>query len=478
MLFDTERQPARSPAIFDAALGKWCTYGELRTLVESLAESLAYPQKALTFLFCRNDLASVAWYLAAIEAGHAVALLDEGLTKEFKAALISSYAPDFILTSVDTTDYASLVEEQPGYNVASMPEPRNYFWRRKAVPEQTVHEDLTVLLSTSGSTGSPKFVRLSGTNVLSNAVSISRVLEIGPAERAISSLPFHYSYGLSVLNTHLLTGASEVMTNEGLTSPAFWNAFREAECTSFAGVPYSYQIMKRLDVDKLNLPSLRVMTQAGGRLHKDLVAHFHQVMAARNGRFYVMYGQTEATARMAILPSQFLPEKLGSAGRAIPGGSLAVRVDGRLTTEPNVAGELVYTGPNVMMGYANGREDLSLGDTLCGTLETGDSAHFDEEGFIFFEGRMKRDAKVFGLRVNLDEVENLLRVHGPTAVVAGGENLLIYCEYGEAADFARYRQDLAAKLRVHHSAFKFLRIEQIPTTASGKINYPALTAKN
>jgi acyl-CoA synthetase (AMP-forming)/AMP-acid ligase II len=477
MLFDNEYQPVSRPAIHDAALGKWCTYGELRDVVERLAQSLVYPQKALAFCFTRNDLASVAWYLAALQAGHAVALLDEGLTKEFKAALISSYTPDFILASVDTTDYASAFEEQPGYSSASMPEPRNYSWRRKEVLEQTIHPDLSVLLSTSGSTGSPKFVRLSRKNVLSNALSISQVLEIGEEDRAISSLPFHYSYGLSVLNTHLLKGASEVMTDEGLTSPVFWKAFRETECTSFAGVPYSYQILKRLDVDKLNLPSLRVMTQAGGRLHKDLIAHFHQVMAARSGRFFVMYGQTEATARIAILPSQFLPEKLGSAGRAIPGGSLAVRTEGRLTTEPNQVGELVYTGPNVMMGYANNREDLSLGDALGGTLETGDSAQIDEEGFIFFEGRMKRDAKVFGLRVNLDEVENLLRVYGPTAVVAGGENLQIYCEYGEAEDFARYRQDLAAKLRVHHSAFKFHRIEQIPTTSSGKINYPALTAK-
>ena len=167
-------------------------------------------------------------------------------------------------------------------------------------------------------------------------MSISRVLEIDEAERAISSLPFHYSYGLSVLNTHLLKGRKRSDDQRRIDFARVLERVSGAECTSFAGVPYSYQIMKRLDVDKLNLPRLRVMTQAGGRLHKDLVAHFHQVMSARNGRFYVMYGQTEATARMAILPSQFLPEKLGSAGRAIPGGSLAVRADGRLTTEPNL----------------------------------------------------------------------------------------------------------------------------------------------
>src|SRR5258708_19412944 len=226
MLFDIEYQPASRPAIHDAALERWCAYGELRGMVSRLAQSLESRQKALAFCFCKNDLASVAWYLAAIEAGHAVALLDEGISKEFKAGLISSYAPDFILTSVETTDYTRIVEAQPEYSAAATLEARNFSWRRKVVPEQTVHPDLSVLLSTSGSTGSPKFVRLSRRNVLSNAAAIRDVLEICVADRRIGSLPFHYSYGLSVLNTHLLAGASEVMTNEGLTSPAFWSAFR------------------------------------------------------------------------------------------------------------------------------------------------------------------------------------------------------------------------------------------------------------
>jgi acyl-coenzyme A synthetase/AMP-(fatty) acid ligase len=303
------------------------------------------------------------------------------------------------------------------------------------------------------------------------------VLAIDETDRSVSSLPLHYSYGLSVLNTHLLAGASEVMTTEGLMTPAFWDAFRELECTSFAGVPYSYQILKRLNVANLNLPSLRVMTQAGGRLPDDLVLHFHQEMAARRGKFYAMYGQTEATARIAILPSECLPAKLGSAGRAIPGCSLAIRTNGVLGTEPNQSGELVCTGPNVMMGYATGRADLALGDVLGGSLDTGDSAHLDADGFVYFESRLKRDAKVFGLRVSLDEVENLLCERGPTAVVAGGGGLQIFCEYGGPEEFARYRQELAAKLRLHHSAFKFHFIAALPTTLSGKIDYAALTAR-
>jgi acyl-coenzyme A synthetase/AMP-(fatty) acid ligase len=436
--------PECSPALFDAAQARWYTYGELRSEVAGMAESLRGP-KALAFCFCRNNIASVVWYLAAVEAGHAVALLDDGLTPEFKTRLIELYDPELIH------------------------EAGQHGWRQTSAAGD-IAPQLAVLLSTSGSTGSPKFVRLTAGNVTANAESISEALAIGAADRAISSLPMHYSYGLSVLNTHLLRGASMVLTNDGLMSPNFWKVFREQECTSFAGVPYSYQMLRRLGIDGLNVPSLRTMTQAGGKLNTELVAHFHEKMAERGGRFFVMYGQTEATARIAILPYDRLPEKLGSAGVAIPGGHFHIESDG------SESGELIYTGPNVMMGYATCREDLALGDVLHGRLATGDLARLDAEGFVTIEGRMKRDAKLFGLRINLDEIESMLRAHGPTAVISGPDKLLIYCEHGDEAAFARYRTDLAAKLKVNHRALEFFRLERLPVNGSGKIDYQALAA--
>jgi acyl-CoA synthetase (AMP-forming)/AMP-acid ligase II len=183
-----------------------------------------------------------------------------------------------------------------------------------------------------------------------------------------------------------------------------------------------------------------------------------------------MYGQTEATARIAILPHDRLPEKLGSAGIAIPGGRFHIE------SEASEPGELIYTGPNVMMGYAACREDLALGDVLQGRLATGDLARLDAEGFVYIEGRMKRDAKLFGLRINLDEIESMLRAHGPTAVISGPDKLLIYCEHGDEAAFARYRTDLAAKLKVNHRALEFYRLERLPVNGSGKIDYQALAA--
>ena len=453
LLFDVKGD-LTAPALFDSRLSRWWTYEELAETTVRLAENLVYPRKAIAFCFCQNDPASVAWYLAAVEAGHAVVLLSPGLSPDLRDRLLATYKPDFLLAVQDmnlgkstefTSDYLSL--EGVGHS--------NYAWRRESEYAHLIHQDLTVLLSTSGSTGSPKLVRLSKKNVQSNAQSICEALDITPQSRAISSLPFHYSYGLSVLNTHLRMGASLVMTDESLTSIRFWDVFRQTECSSFAGVPYSYQILRRLDMGRLELPNLNVMTQAGGKLQSDLITHFHEFMAARNGRFFVMYGQTEATARISILPPHFLPEKLGSVGLSIPGGTLALEIDGTLTTEANQRGELVYSGPNVMMGYATSAEDFGLGDQLCGTLHTGDLARFDRDGFTYIEGRMKRDAKIFGLRVSLDEVEDLLRVHGHTAVVAAKEKLLIFCEYGDAEEFGRMRRSLQPALRyiiVHFSS--------------------------
>ena len=398
---------ASDPALHDAA--GWCTYAQLEQMVEQLAATLAYPRKALTFCFCRNDTPSAAWYLAALEAGHAVALLNGSLDAGLKATLISLYAPDFILASEDTACEADY-EPLPAIG-------RNRLYRRISPSPLALHPDLRVLLSTSGSTGSPKFVRLTSGNILSNATSIRQALDIRNGDRAIGSLPFHYSYGLSVLNTHLLAGASMVLTNEGLIAPGFWSAIRDHRCTSFAGVPYSYQILNRLKLDDLQVPSLLTMTQAGGKLHDDLIAKFHRVMSQRGGRFFVMYGQTEASPRIATLPFDRLPEKLGSAGLPISGGSF------RIDAPDGEPGELVYAGPNVMMGYAYGREDLARGDELGGCLHTGDLARLDSDGFLYLLGRMKRDAKVFGLRLNLDEIETMLRVHGPTAVTAEAERL-------------------------------------------------------
>jgi acyl-CoA synthetase (AMP-forming)/AMP-acid ligase II len=423
--------------------------------------------RRLVFCFCQNDAGTIVNYLACLASGQPVALLDSAMAAEAKQELVALYRPEAFLATTDE----SWIPVRYECSAAR----RGRLWLCNEAADPSLHPDLAVMLSTSGTTGSPRFVRLSSRNILANAESIIAALGITCADRAIASVPFHYSYGLSVLNTHLLSGASLVTTTDGLLTQRFWDAVRREECTSFAGVPYSYQILDRLGIDSLNVPSLRTMTQAGGKLNPELTSRFQALMQRRNGRFFVMYGQTEATARVAVLPATELPRKLGAAGLPIPGGRFQIKAgDGRLTSEPGVEGELVYSGPNVMMGDATCRADLAQGDALQGVLETGDLCRLDDEGYLFVIGRMKRDTKIFGLRINLDEVEAILKVHGPTAVVSAPDKLVVFCEYGDAESLSGLQRQLAARLNINYRAIEFHRLDKLPVNQSGKADYASL----
>lgn len=467
MIFSIDDHARRNhAALIDGATDAFWTYGELSDEVSRRRDSLRDPKKCLLFLFCRNDLTSVAWYLAAMEAGHAVALLNDQMDPQLATNLISLYRPEWVLATlpVDTDQY-----ECP--DAAGLR-------RRTLLDSAPPYRDLALLLSTSGSTGSPKFVRLQRSNVEANADSIRQALSISDLNVPVAHLPIHYSYGLSVVNSHLFAGASILLTREGLVSPTFWKAIRRYRVDSFSGVPYTYQMLRRLGLDKVGAPTLRIMTQAGGKLDTDNIAHFHKHMTERQGSFFVMYGQTEATARISILPSTYLLRKLGSAGRVIPGGVIHIHDEnGDPVADPEIEGELVYTGPNVMLGYATQREDLAKGDELGGRLFTGDYARLDAEGYVFVIGRSKRDAKLFGLRINLDELEAFVRRNGPAAVVASSNRVVVFCEFGTEAAHSEIRAALAAKLKIHRGAFEFRRVARLPTKDTGKINYEDLLAQ-
>lgn len=235
------------------------------------------------------------------------------------------------------------------------------------------HPDLAVLLA-SGS----RLVRLSRTAVLAGAESIATALGIGPDDVAITSLPLFSGYGLSVLNSHLIRGATVVVEPHGLLDREFWTSVDAFGVTSLAAVPHQYELLCRIGFDPRAHPGLKVLTQAGGRLRPDLIQGFAAKMRAQGtpGRMYVMYG---ASTRVSVLPPDRLPDKLGSVGRAIPGGSLSIE-----------DGEVVYRGPNVMMGYAECAADLARGDDLGGVLRTGDPGHLDEDGLLYLTGQSIR----------------------------------------------------------------------------------------
>jgi acyl-CoA synthetase (AMP-forming)/AMP-acid ligase II len=422
-------------------------YSELCDLTEATAAELSAVDPGLVLHLLGNDLDGIVGYLAAFESSRPIALVDGRTDSTAVDELVALYRPRLITGSVDHVP-SGYAEAEPGLVLQGDARP--------------VHPDLAVLLRTSGSTGSPKFVRLSRDAVLENADSIIESLGIDPDDRAPANLPLFYSYGLSVLNSHLRAGAAVFPTDLSFMQRAFWNAFDELACTSLAGVPYSYEMLRRLRFDPAEHPTLRSMTQAGGKLADTRVRQFHAAAVGAGVRFFVMYGQTEATARMAVLPPDALPDKLGSAGRALPRGRFEIVDD-----------EVVYEGPNVMMGYAQRGEDLGKGDDLHGRLRTGDLGRLDDQGFLWLTGRANRIGKVYGVRVSLDDVEALVGDE-PAGAVADGDRVVVFIESAEAAARRDVARTLAARMRLPVSGLHVRSIERLPRRASGKVDYSRL----
>ncbi|GIH10494.1 AMP-dependent acyl-CoA synthetase [Rhizocola hellebori] len=455
-----------SARLVDAGSGAVLSGDALTAAIAMRVEALAQLQSGVVFARFPNDVESVLRYLAGWQALRPMALIDPGLPAATLADLVERFEPALVTGVIGSPP--------PGYRVVddALLGP---LWERIARPAHEPHPALGVLLATSGSTGNPKFVRLSREAITANATAIAEALHIAPEELAPTNLSLFYSYGMSVLNSHLTAGAGVLVQSHSLLERPFWEDLARYEATSLAAVPYQYEMLRRLRFDPAKYPRLRTLTQAGGRLRTELVTDFHARMQTVDGRMFVMYGQTEAGPRMTTLPSARLPEKLGSVGPAIPGGRLSVKLeDGSETSQPGITGEVIYRGPNVMMGYAERAADLSLGDEQGGALVTGDLGWLDEDGYLFISGRLKRFGKVFGVRLNLDDVEKLLRDRGPVAAVSGDDKIVIWAEDAEDDVRREMASELAEKLNLHWSGFDVRNIDSLPLLASGKVDYRAL----
>ncbi|MDQ0867205.1 AMP-binding protein [Arthrobacter globiformis] len=422
------------------------TYRELADRVDALALRLG-TQRRLVALAAANDVDSLVAYLAALVAGHPLILLPEDKPAALES-LVAAYDPDVVLGSANGQ---TLLEE------------------RRAGTRHELHPDLALLLSTSGSTGSPKLVRLSATNLQANAESIAEYLNIGPADRAATTLPMSYCYGLSVINSHLLRGAGLVLTDLSVVDPCFWELFRTGGATSFAAVPYTFELLERVGFAGMDLPGLRYVTQAGGRLAPERVQSYAELGRRKGWELFVMYGQTEATARMAYLPSKLAAEHPGAIGIPVPGGAF------RIEPVPGLEhGELVYTGPNVMLGYAETPEDLGAGRTVH-ELRTGDLARQHPAGVYEVVGRRSRFVKIVGLRVDLGQVERILADLGVEAASAGTDQGLVVAVEG-SHDTQLLAKVLAQGIGLPRAALELHAVEHLPRLATGKVDYPAVLA--
>lgn len=442
-------------------------YNKLFDISEKIAGMV--PTRSLVFLVCSNTPASIAAYVGFINHGIVPVMVDKDLNEELFQNLLEKYLPTYIFAEEAHFDFLDRYTQTlhiAGSVLYDLAEQHPF----------PLHDDLAILMTTSGSTGSPKLVRQSYDNLKANTESIVKYLDLHEDERAVTNLPLHYVYGLSVLNTHLAVGASVVVTDKTLFDRSFWQLMREKEVTSLSGVPYTYAMLKRLRFFHMDLPALRTLTQAGGKLDIELHAEFANY-AARTGKlFVVMYGAAEATARMGYLPPQDALEKVGAMGVAIPGGRFAL-VDeaGAEITAADTVGELVYCGANVTLGYAEGGADLARGDERHGRYETGDLARRDADGYYTIVGRKRRFLKMFGKRTNLQEVEHILRRQfGEVEVACAGVDDHLHIFVTQEALVPAIVPFLSAKLGLHHTALTAKYIAEIPKNASGKTVYREL----
>ncbi len=422
----------------------------------------------LAILLCKNTIGAISGYFACIQSRCVPILMGADANREQVEAVMQAYCPQYLW--VPSVWYQ---ENMSGFSNCVVFEKWDYVLLRRSVEKVKLHGDLALLLGTSGSTGNLKYVRISRTNLLSNTKAIIESLDIQEHHRAITALPLHYTYGLSVVQTHLYMGASLVLTDISILSKKFWELISLCRVTTMSGVPYTYELMRKIGFGRQSFPSLSIMTQAGGKLKEKEQMYFSSYAKEHNISFYIMYGQTEATARMCFLPAEFAATQMGSVGRAIPGGTLQICDKEGCELPSGKQGQVIYKGPNVMMGYANSYRDLCLGDMCQGSLETGDIGYKDELGFLHIVGREKRFVKICGKRINLDDVEKMLCQKQNVSLVCVNQEDKIYV-LSEGMNSISERLVTEYVSRCYHipsNCVRYREVEKIPRLPSGKVDY-------
>jgi acyl-CoA synthetase (AMP-forming)/AMP-acid ligase II len=357
----------------------------------------------------------------------------------------------------------------------------------QTVPHPSEADDLAVIMFTSGSTAVPRGVMVSHGNILANSRDIIASLDIGPDDRIMAVLPFHYCFGTSLLHTHLLAGASVVIDNRFLFPEKVLQNMVDSECTSLAGVPSTYQILlRRSNLKNMQFPALRKLQQAGGKLAQPFIDELEQTLP--DARLYVMYGQTEATARLSCITPEDRHAHPGSIGKGLDSVTLRVLAEDGTPVEPGQVGEIVATGPNITLGYwrdpeATGR--IYGGGQLRGELHTGDLATVDKDGFIIIVDRARDFLKCGGKRVSCRQIEEtLLHFPGMTEVaVVGVPDLVLgeaVCLFAAHPDGATVEADLIqfCKKELDRTMLpkKIVFLDGLPRNNSGKPDKLALKA--
>ena len=444
--------------------GDQLTYADINLLSQQISTNIS--DRALCFLLVENNIGGIAWTMSMLDSRKLVPLIlnvktEIGLYQQ----LLDTYQPTYICAPTHHFFEGQVIDTQLGYTLTKVSD--NIY---------PIHNDLSHLLPTSGSTGSPKLVRHKYENIEAAGLNISTFFELKTTDRPLMVLPLYYTMGLSMVFSHLRVGATILITGLSMTDPNFWKFLKEQCATSFTGVPYSFQVLNLMRFFRMNLPDMELLTQGGGKMPTDLNIKFAEYCRDTNKRWIATYGQSECTARMAYLPAKWALDKVGSIGIAVPNGELSlIDADGNLITTPRTEGEMCYRGQNVTMGYAREQSDLTLGDERNGYIRTGDLAYFDEDGCYYIVGRMGRFLKLFGMRVGLDECEQIVQTECgiECACVGTDEKMIIYITNADKQ--SEVKDTLVQKTHIVATSFEVRIIDEIPKNEAGKKLYSKLS---
>lgn len=454
MFLDLDKKERQRIAAIDDS-GRSVTYGDICDFSQVFAKYLS--ERSLIFLLAENRIGSLLGYTAAL-SNRIVPLVISANTEEgLYNHLYDLYQPEYLWMPETKAEGKEIIFSAWEYclvKTGNLPTP--------------MYEDLSLLLPTSGSTGSPKLVRHSYRNIEANADNVRRLFKLDGTEKAMAILPMHYTMGLSVIASHLLAGATLLLSGRSLLDKGFWSTLKEA--TSFTGVPYSYEILTKMRFTRMDLPNLKVITQGGGKLTEAMWNTLAQYAQEKGKQFIATYGQSECTARMAYLPAEMALDKVCSIGIAEPGGQLSIIDDnGNETFEGEAQGEMVYRGENVTLGYATCREDLLKGDENHGIMHTGDLARRDADGCYYIIGRLKRFLKIFGLRIGLDEVERMIKAEYKTDCYCKGndEKLIVLVIDPKLVDVLP--AFIEEKTHLFHQKIEIQVVNEILRNEAGKV---------
>lgn len=464
---------ANQKALVDAQSGQIWSYSDLSRDIDLIASCFGEKPKQLIALEATQHPLTVITYLAALQAGHCVWLLTPDLSDISQTELLNKFQPNWWIRP-------SILKQNVPASIEAVLTNAAVFTQFSST-DVALHTELACLLSTSGSTGSSQLVRLSAANLQANCDAILKVLPIRQDDKVLLNLPLHYSFGLSILNTHLAKGATIVLNEHSVLAREFWNDWQQYECTALYGVPYSYEMLNKLRLSRLPLKNVRYLAHAGGPLNQDDWQKLKEWSQSTGIPFFSMYGQTEATARIAILDPQRFLTKFSAIGAVIPDSELMVVDDSGHLVANGEVGELLFRGQSVMMGFANAIGDLCNGSAQQSLL-TGDIAYQDSDGDFVIVGRKKRFIKITGHRISLDATEQWLKSQPIEGIAmseiacAGSDDRLLCCIADDITDEQRQtmRKMLSSFLHVNVRYCRVVQVDAIPRTASGKINYAAL----